>query len=56
MIGFLCLFLFFFYRQLERSSLLPFKDPFLEESMHHSTGAHIDSEIENEEHGGGHGH
>ncbi len=56
MIGFLCLFLFFFYRQLERASLLPMKDPFLEESMHHSTGAHIDSEMENEDHGGGHGH
>ena len=50
-IGFLSLFLFFFFTQLERVSLLPMKDPFLEESLHHATGAYIDSEG-----GDGHGH
>ncbi|MCB0530910.1 MAG: hypothetical protein KDD14_01855 [Saprospiraceae bacterium] len=49
-IGFLSLFLFFFFRQLERAPLLPLKDPFLEESLHHSTGAHPEGE------GGGHDH
>lgn len=51
-IGFLCLFLFFFYGQLERVSLIPAKDPFLEESLHHSTGAYIDDEVD--EHGHDH--
>lgn len=51
MIGFLSLFLFFFYRQLERAPLLPLKDPYLEESLHHSTGAYIDGEDN-----GGHDH
>ncbi len=51
MIGFLSLFLFFFFGQLERAPLLPAKDPFLEESLHHSTGAYIDEEGDN-----GHGH
>lgn len=50
LIGFLSLFLYLFFRQLERAPLLPLKDPFLEESLHHSTGAHIDGE------GGGHDH
>lgn len=54
MIGFLCLFLFFFYRQLERAPLLPLKDPFLEESLHHSTGVY-DEEEGGDGHGG-HGH
>ncbi|MFN0015594.1 MAG: hypothetical protein ACKVU2_13690 [Saprospiraceae bacterium] len=51
MIGFLSLFLFFFFRQLERAPLLPRKDPFLEESLHHATGAYIP-----EEGGDEHGH
>ena len=50
MVGFLCLFLFFFYTQLERYPLLPMKDPYLEESLHHSTGAYIEGED------GGHDH
>lgn len=52
-IGFLSLFLFVFFRNLERAPLLPAKDPYLEESLHHSTGAHIESEHEGEE---GHDH
>jgi len=51
LVGFLSLFLFFFFRQLERAPLLPKKDPFLEESLHHSTGAYI-----HDEGGDGHGH
>ncbi|MBK7938297.1 MAG: hypothetical protein IPJ82_14985 [Lewinellaceae bacterium] len=50
MIGFLSLFLFFFFSQLQRASLVPMKDPYLEESLHHETGAMIESE------GGGHAH
>ena len=50
MIGFLSLFLFFFFTQLERASLIPLKDPYLEESLHHETGANIEGE------GGGHDH
>ncbi len=44
MIGFLSLFLFFFFRTLERASLVPMRDPYLEESLHHATGVHIPSE------------
>jgi hypothetical protein len=44
MIGFLSLFLFFFFNQLSKASLVPFKDPYLEESLHHETGALIESE------------
>jgi hypothetical protein len=50
LIGFLSLFLFFFFRQLERAPLLPLRDPFLEESLHHATGVYIDGEE------GGHDH
>lgn len=50
MLGFLSLFLFFFFSHLERASLVPMKDPFLEESLHHETGALIESE----QHNGGH--
>ncbi|MEZ4940296.1 MAG: hypothetical protein R3D58_05480 [Saprospiraceae bacterium] len=50
LIGFLSLFLFFFFRNLERAPLLPLKDPFLEESLHHSTGAYPEGED------GGHDH
>lgn len=49
MIGFLSLFIFFLFNQLERVSLVPMKDPYLEESLHHETGALIESEG-----GGGH--
>ena len=44
MIGFLSLFLFFFFNQLGRASLVPMKDPYLEESLHHDTGALIEEE------------
>jgi len=40
MIGFLSLFLFFFFTQLQKASLLPKNDPFIEESMHHHTGVY----------------
>ena len=50
MLGFLSMFLFFLFGQLERVSLVPMKDPYLEESLHHETGANIESE------GGGHHH
>ncbi|GAB4495566.1 MAG: hypothetical protein OHK0019_24990 [Saprospiraceae bacterium] len=52
LIGFLSLFLFFLFGQLERASLVPWKDPFLEESLHHETGALIESEMA----GKGHDH
>ncbi|MFN0037330.1 MAG: hypothetical protein ACKVUS_19905 [Saprospiraceae bacterium] len=48
LIGFLSLFLFFFFNQLSKVSLVPLRDPFLEESLHHDTGALIEGE------GGGH--
>ena len=48
LIGFLSLFLFFFFNQLSKVSLVPMKDPFLEESLHHDTGTLIEGE------GGGH--
>ncbi len=50
LIGFLSLFLFFFFRQLERAPLLPLRDPYLEESLHHSTGVYIDGEENSHEH------
>ena len=50
MIGFLSLFLFFVFGQLEKASLVPFRDPYLEESLHHETGVMIDSE-QDEKHG-----
>lgn len=49
LIGFLSLFLYFFFGQLSRASLVPLKDPFLQESLHHETGALIEGEG-----GGGH--
>ncbi len=49
LIGFLSLFLFFFFNQLSKVSLVPSKDPFLDESLHHDTGALIEGEG-----GGGH--
>jgi hypothetical protein len=45
MIGFLSLFLFVFFRALASTSLVPMRDPYLEESLHHTTGALIDSEL-----------
>jgi len=50
MIGFLSLFLFFFFGQLAKSSLLPLRDPYLEESLHHDTGALIETEVEEHDH------
>ena len=44
LIGFLSLFLFFFFSQLSKASLVPLKDPYLEESLHHDTGALIEGE------------
>lgn len=44
LIGFLSLFLFFFFNQLSKVSLVPMKDPYLEESLHHDTGALIEGE------------
>ncbi|MFN0214618.1 MAG: hypothetical protein ACKVT2_10220 [Saprospiraceae bacterium] len=49
LIGFLSLFLFFFFNQLSKASLVPLKDPYLDESLHHDTGALIEGED-----GGGH--
>ena len=53
MLGFLSTMLFFLFSRLQTASLLPKNDPFLEESLHHATGAHIDVEIAE---GGGHHH
>lgn len=53
LIGFLSLFLFFVFGQLEKASLVPMRDPYLEESLHHETGVMIDSEQE-EKHDHGH--
>lgn len=50
MIGFLSLFLYFFFSQLTRASLLPQRDPYLEESMHHSTGAYLEEEAGEQAH------
>ncbi len=44
LIGFLSLFLFFFFNQLSKAPLVPMKDPYLDESLHHDTGALIESE------------
>ncbi len=44
LIGFLSLFLLFFFNQLSKSSLVPLKDPYLEESLHHDTGTLIEGE------------
>lgn len=49
MIGFLSLFLFFFFNQLTKASMVPMRDPYLEESLHHETGALISTE--QDEHG-----
>ncbi len=50
LIGFLSLFLFFFFNQLAKVSLVPWKDPFLEESLHHETGAMIEGEQKDNAH------
>jgi hypothetical protein len=44
-LGFLSLFLFVFFTYLSKAALVPKNDPFLDESLHHSTGAHIDDEM-----------
>lgn len=44
LIGFLSLFLFFFFNQLSKVSLVPLRDPYLDESLHHDTGALIEGE------------
>ncbi len=44
LIGFLSLFLFFFFNQLTKASLMPMKDPYLDESLHHDTGTNIEGE------------
>lgn len=44
MIGFLSLFLFVFFSNLAKASLIPWRDPYLEESLHHETGTLIESE------------
>lgn len=44
LIGFLSLFLYFFFGVLGRASLVPMKDPYLEESLHHDTGALVEGE------------
>lgn len=58
MIGFLSLFLFFFFNQLSKVSLVPLRDPYLEESLHHDTGTNIDGErqLDGDESGHDHGH
>jgi hypothetical protein len=38
LVGFLSLFLFVFFSNLAKASLLPSKDPYLDESFHHQTG------------------
>lgn len=45
LIGFLSLFLFFFFSTLEKSSLVPMRDPYIEESLHHETGVMIETEL-----------
>jgi len=44
LIGFLSLFLFFFFNQLSKVSLVPHRDPYLDESLHHDTGALVEGE------------
>lgn len=59
MIGFLSLFLYFFFNQLSKVSLIPLRDPYLDESLHHATGAYIPDEGslgDDAQEGGGHGH
>lgn len=49
-LGFLSLFLYFFFNQLQRAPLLPLKDPYLEESLHHATGVYPDGEENGSDH------
>ena len=53
-IGFLCGFLFFLFNHLQKASLLPRKDPYLEESLHHETGVYPDEEMDERNEGGHH--
>ncbi|MFZ4634853.1 MAG: hypothetical protein ACOYNO_11655, partial [Saprospiraceae bacterium] len=50
LIGFLSLFLFMFFRNLQSAPLVPLKDPYLEESLHHSTGVYIEGEDNGDSH------
>lgn len=45
MLGFFSLLSFFVLGRLSRSPMIPVNDPFLEEAIHHHTGAHIDAEL-----------
>ncbi len=58
LVGFLSLFLFFFFNQLSKASLVPLRDPYLEESLHHETGAYIEGEksLDGDGSDDGHGH
>jgi hypothetical protein len=50
LIGFLSLFLFVFFSNLAKASLLPSKDPYLEESFHHQTGVMVAGEEVSDHH------
>lgn len=56
LIGFLSLFLFFFFSTLEKASLVPGRDPYIEESLHHETGAMIETELADKHDHHGHDH
>ncbi|MFN4079947.1 MAG: hypothetical protein ACK4NS_03515 [Saprospiraceae bacterium] len=49
-IGFLSLFLFFLFNKLTSASLVPLRDPFLEESLHHETGVFPEGEERGDDH------
>lgn len=48
--GFLSLFLFVVFGYLASASLIPLKDPYLEESLHHQTGVYPDGETSSAHH------
>lgn len=50
LVGFFCLFLFVFFNNLSKASLLPMRDPYVEETIHHQTGAYIPSEGGHDDH------
>ncbi|MBN8682616.1 MAG: hypothetical protein J0L99_08180 [Chitinophagales bacterium] len=54
MIGFLSLFLFMFFTNLSKASMVPMKDPFLDESLHHDTGVFPSGEGKGEDDDHGH--
>ena len=49
-IGFLSLFLFFLFNKLASVSLVPLRDPFIEESLHHETGTYPEGEERGDNH------